>query len=324
MNSKEALIYSSPRRKPGPRLLKDLDSGSCAPEGIRRNDGGLAIRACLLMLSLLFTFDFANAATLPTSEPVPGGIALVPLADKGGEMPRAYFNGERVMVLKDEKRWLAVVGIPLDTRPGTYALEVNNGSKQRARLSFTVQDKEYATQQLTIKDKRKVEPTASDLKRIRRESKIMNTAFTAWRDQREVALQFDLPAQGPMSSPFGLRRIFNGQPRNPHSGMDIAAAAGSPVRAPAPGKVVAVGNYFFNGNTVLIDHGQGLVTMYCHMQKIAVKKGQTLARSDVIGYVGHTGRATGPHLHWSVSLNNARVDPALFLSPETLATVEGK
>lgn len=278
----------------------------------------------LFALLLFFCCGLLHAAALPHAEPAPGGVAVVPLEISGAEAPRAYFNEQRVMVLKNEQQWLAVVGVPLDTAPGTYTLQIRTGGKQQTAQDFAVHDKEYATQRITIKDKRKVEPTAEDLKRIDRESRIIKAAFEAWHEQAEVALQFDLPAEGPLSSPFGLRRVFNGQARNPHSGLDIAAAAGSPIRAPAPGRVAAVGNYFFDGNTVLIDHGQGLVTMYCHMKKIAVKKGQTLARGEVIGFVGQTGRATGPHLHWGVSLNNARVDPTLFLSPDTLAKVEGK
>jgi murein DD-endopeptidase MepM/ murein hydrolase activator NlpD len=279
----------------------------------------------LTLTSLLFS-GTARAAP-PQSEPVPGGVAVIPLSHSE-EAPRAYFNDRRVMVVKEGDSWVAVVGIPLDAKPGDYLLKVEDAAARDktadTQIAFAVHDKEYETQRLTIKDKRKVEPTAQDLKRIRRESHLMQAAFTAWHDQADVPLQFDLPAQGPMSSPFGLRRIFNGEPRNPHSGIDIAAPAGAPIHAPAAGRVTAVGNYFFNGNTVLIDHGQGLVTMYCHMRKIAVKKGQDVARGDVIGYVGHTGRATGPNVHWSVSLNDARVDPRLFLSRETLAKLEGK
>lgn len=268
----------------------------------------------VLTLLLMLSSGLALAATLPKNEAVPGGIALVTLKNKGDKAPHAYFNGERVMVVRKGGEWVAVVGIPLHAALGEHPLKIRDGAEETTR-TFTVRDKQYETQRLTIKDRRKVEPAAEDLKRIERDKQQMDAAFTTFNEQADVPLLFDIPADGPLSSPFGLRRIFNGQPRSPHSGLDVAAPAGSPVRAPAAGRVVATGDYFFNGNTVLIDHGQGLVTMYCHLQRIEVTPGQRLARGEVIGTVGATGRATGPHLHWSVSLNNARVDPALFLAP---------
>ena len=122
------------------------------------------------------------------------------------------------------------------------------------------------------------------------------------------------PVEGRYSSPFGLRRFFNEQARKPHSGLDIVANEGTPVRAAADGVVINTGNYFFNGNTVFIDHGQGLITMYCHLNRIDVSDGQQVKRGDLIGGVGSTGRVTGAHLHWSVLLNGTLVNPELFLS----------
>ncbi len=273
----------------------------------------------LVILLLLALPGLIAATPLPKNEAVPGGVAIISLANQSADPPRVYFNGNRVLVVRNDQDWLAVVGLPLDIPIGEQALTIHEGNAAETTVSFVIHDKQYTTQRLTIKDQRKVEPTPEDLKRIDREKQEMDAAFTAFNEQTETPLQFDLPADGPLSSPFGLRRYFNDQPRNPHSGLDVAAPAGTPVHAPAAGRVVATGDYFFNGNTVLLDHGQGLITMYCHLQRIDVNVGQALRSGAVLGRVGQTGRATGPHLHWSVSLNNARVDPMLFLKPDALA-----
>ena len=124
------------------------------------------------------------------------------------------------------------------------------------------------------------------------------------------------PVNGIYTSPFGLKRFFNGQPRKPHSGIDIAAAEGTAIKAPASGVIALTGDFFFNGQRVFIDNGQGLVSMMCHMSRIDVQEGQEIKQGEIIGAVGKTGRATGPHVHWTVSLNNARVNPFLFMPDE--------
>jgi len=245
------------------------------------------------------------ALALPISEPVPGGVAVIEIATD-----TATFMNRPVMVLEDEGKRFAVVGIPLNTRPGKQQLRLGDGSS----VAFDVVSKEYKIQRLTIENDRQVNPRPEDLKRIKRESAEMGRAFRHFDTSMAADTSFSLPARGPISSPFGLRRILNGQPRNPHSGLDIAAHEGDDILAPAAGRVVATGNYFFNGNTVLLDHGQGLVTMYCHMNRIDVRPGEIVKEGQRLGIVGKTGRVTGPHLHWSVSLNNARVDPNLFLT----------
>lgn len=223
------------------------------------------------------------------------------------------------MVLENGHEWHAVVGIPLHIKPGPHKLQINPRKGATRQISFTVQAKEYKTQYITIKNKRQVNPSKSDLKRIAREKKKIVAALRHWSHRDEVQTRFILPVVGRLSSPFGLRRFFNKQPRKPHSGIDIAAPRGTPLKAPANAEVISTGKYFFNGNTVFLDHGQGLVTMYCHMDRIGVKPGQKITQGEIFGAIGMTGRVTGPHVHWSVSLNDARVDPNLFFRDEIIA-----
>tara|TARA_R110001583_G_scaffold195556_1_gene376150 strand:- start:34301 stop:35146 length:846 start_codon:yes stop_codon:yes gene_type:complete len=267
------------------------------------------IRLIGLAFSMLMTVS-VSAMTLPQQAAVPGGVVIVPVAVGIDSKPVVQYNKRKVMVLKQDGQWLAVVGVPLSAKIGSQTLVVKSAGKT-SKISFVIADKAYPTQHIEIKDDGKVNPTNYDMKRINGEKAIINAALEHWTEG-EVALNFAWPIEGRVSGLFGRRRVFNGQPRNPHSGMDIAAPTGTEIHAPADGVVRNTGEYFFNGNTVFIDHGQGLVTMFCHMNNIGVKAGQVIKQGDVIGTVGMTGRVTGPHLHLGVSLNDTRVEPRLF------------
>ena len=260
---------------------------------------------------MLFAGFAAGAAELPKESRVPGGIALVPVP--GSDIaPTVIFNTHRVAVIRRDDQWVAVVGIPLAEKPGELKLKVSTPGGT-TEVPFRITDKSYRTQHLTIKNQRQVDPNPDDLKRISSETKRSDAALSKFTMTESPLLQLISPVEGVRSDSYGSRRIFNGQPRNPHSGMDIAAAKGTPIRSPAAGTVVEAGDFFFNGNTLYIDHGDGLVTMYCHLESIKVKLGDHINQGDLIGTVGATGRVTGPHLHWGVALNRAMVDPALFI-----------
>ena len=266
----------------------------------------------------------AAAVDLPQERRVPGGIAIISLGAADTAPGEVFFNEHRAPLLRNGAEWVAVIGIPLDTGPGLQSARLvtagDAGTAQAAAaapgvpLQFTVDDHKYDEQRLQVKNKHHVNPDAQDMARIDRERVRIDAALGTYTAGRVPEFRMRPPVAGERSSSFGLRRFFNGEARNPHSGMDIAAATGTPIAAPAPGRVLDTGDFFFNGNTVFLDHGAGVVTIYCHLSRIDVKPGQEIATGDVLGLVGATGRVTGPHLHFGVAINRAMVDPALLLT----------
>ncbi|MDH5776688.1 MAG: peptidoglycan DD-metalloendopeptidase family protein [Gammaproteobacteria bacterium] len=253
------------------------------------------------------------AQDLPRHNPVPGGVAVVDLKLNSDKAPVVEFLKRRVMVVKGKNNnWHAVVGLPLTLKKGSQTLTVKTEDTRKRK--FSIKHKKYELRQITIPNERMVSPTKEDIERHLKEKPLMTAALNTWTEQDEVPMSFIKPVEGRFSSQFGLRRQYNKQKRiRNHTGLDIAAPNGTPIIAPAKGRVIRTGNYFFTGGTVFIDHGQGLVTLYCHLSKIDVKEGDEVNQSDRIGEVGSTGRVSGPHLHWVVSLNNTKVEPKLFL-----------
>ena len=255
-----------------------------------------------------------RAGDLPAERLAPGGVALVDLGAASAPRPEARLGDVPVLVAARSGRWIAVVGIALAQAPGALVLQVDGHDRALAVHAWR-----YREQRLTVPPSQ-VDLSAEDLARVERERAGIRAAVAGSEPAPPARLRLSPPLSGERSSSFGLRRVFNGQPRDPHSGMDIAAPTGTPVRAAAAGTVRASGDYFFNGQTVIVDHGGGLTTMYCHLSRIDVHEGDVLAGGAVLGLSGATGRVTGPHLHFGVALNRAFVDPALFLPASAAAS----
>jgi murein DD-endopeptidase MepM/ murein hydrolase activator NlpD len=268
----------------------------------------IAVIAALLLPAGLLA---AAPRTLPRSSAVPGGVVIIDVGDAAQAAPQVQWEGRQVLTLTDAGRHKAVIGVALVTAPGRYNAVVKNAAGE-SLVAVDIAAKKYVEQRLKVPQSQ-VDLAPADAARVEGEQLRLRALFDNFSESLPATLRLAQPVNGPRASSFGLRRVFNGQSRNPHSGMDIAAATGTPITAPAAGVVVDVGNYFFNGNNLVIDHGQGFITMYCHLSAFSVKTGDAVQPGQVIGKVGATGRVTGPHLHFGVMLNGAWVDPALFL-----------
>ncbi len=254
----------------------------------------------------------AASAVWPQASAVPGGVARLSLGP-GAVRPTAHTEaGVPLLVFGDPIEWTALVGIPLAAPVGTARIVVRGEAGGERSIAYAIGPKRYSEQRLKVAPGT-VDLSAADQARYERERDHQAGVMATFTDALPADLKMAVPVPGRRSSSFGLRRVFNGQSRNPHSGMDIAASTGTPIRAPLPSRVIDTGDYFFNGGTVWLDHGRGLLSMYCHLSAIDVKVGDVLQTGDRFCAVGATGRVTGPHLHWGVMLNRTMVDPALFI-----------
>ena len=254
----------------------------------------------------------ASSTIWPQALPVPGGVGRLSLGPSA-QRPVAHQGELPLLVVGDVIEWTAIVGIPLSSAPGEAAITVQLPGGAQRQIPYTIAPKRYSEQKLKVSP-RTVDLSPEDLARYERERAHQETVMATFSQPLAASLRMRVPVPGRKSSSFGLRRVFNGQARNPHSGMDIAAGTGTPVVAPLPGRVIDSGDYFFNGGTVWLDHGGGLLSMYCHLSAMDAQPGEVLPTGARLGAVGATGRVTGPHLHWGVMLNRTMVDPALFLA----------
>jgi murein DD-endopeptidase MepM/ murein hydrolase activator NlpD len=216
------------------------------------------------------------------------------------------FNGKKIYFNSAKNTFSAVVGVDLFTEPGSYPLDITSAGSVEHR-TVVVQKKEYPVQHLTL-PKGMVELSPENEARVERELKLTNSI---WPNETGRVWDggFMNPREGKIVTLFGVRRFMNKIPKNPHTGVDVEAEEGDPVRAPNNGVVALVDDLYYSGNSVVLDHGQGLYTMFFHLSKVLVKPGQQIKKGDIIALVGSTGRSTGAHLHWGVRLQGARVDP---------------
>lgn len=254
----------------------------------------------------------------PTQPLAQGEVARIMV--KGlpdGSKIKGTWQGESLEFFKiDELDYLALVGIDLRLAAGIYHMKIHADTPedrpQTWRRSLEVITKDYGTQQLTLPENM-VTLDADTLKRVKKEGARFSNIWYKRSPRRYWHGSFIRPVPGKLTTPFGLRRILNGEPRSPHSGVDLRAAVGEPVRSANHGRIVLVGDFYFHGKAVVVDHGWGLYTMYFHLSQVNVSEGDLVGKRATIGLAGSTGRATGPHLHWGVRLGGARVDPFALL-----------
>ncbi len=255
----------------------------------------------------------ASAGSLPRESRVPGGVALIAVGDAAQAKPVVTRDGTPVWVSRQGRQWIAAVGLPLSTAPGEQQIEVRAPDGSARSIAFTVKPKRYPVQRVTLRDQAMVEPPADIMARIERESAHLKSVRSQWRDSAVTDAAFVQPARGRLSGRFGGSRVLNGKPRAPHAGLDVAVMTGTPVLAPGDGVVLDVGDYYFCGKTMFIDHGNGLLSLFCHLSEWDARVGDSVRRGQAVARSGATGRASGPHLHWSVYLNGTSVEPELFL-----------
>jgi murein DD-endopeptidase MepM/ murein hydrolase activator NlpD len=273
----------------------------------------ISLLCCLAVTAASASTAATSTTGLPRESRVPGGVALVPVARADEPKPVVTRDGASVWTVKRGASWISVVGLPLSTTPGEHSVSVTRNAEAQS-VAFTVADKRYPVQHVTLKDNAMVEPPPEVIARIESESAHLKTVRSKWREDAATNASFTLPAKGRLSGRFGGSRVLNGKPRAPHAGLDVAIGTGTPVLSPSDGVVLDIGEYYFCGKAIFIDHGNGLLSLFCHLSEHTAKVGDSVRKGQAVARSGATGRASGPHLHWSVYLNGVSVEPELFVT----------
>ncbi len=256
------------------------------------------------MLTLLFALALTanQGSVIQLTFPHEPGVKSIEVEWQTKKVPAVRLLGD----------WVSVVGIDLDLKPGEYKasaiLTMADGRVERRETVIQVESTKFPTTELKVAEQF-VQLSPANLARANREAKEIDTIHSRITNEILWEEPFDVPIPGGTGSNFGHRRVFNGEPRAPHSGADLRAKTGTPIHATNRGRVVLAKNLFFTGNTVILDHGLGIYSLYAHLSRIDVKTGAIAARGQRVGLAGATGRVTGPHLHWGIRVQGARVDP---------------
>lgn len=277
----------------------------------------------LLVFALLCAIQSSTAApsitvTAASRSMRPGELVVLTIVTPAtATPPRVHaFGRDLPPFAVDAKTWHVLVGIDLGVAPGTYPVAIEAGSgtaAQRTTFRIAVKGRSFPTRTLTV-DGAFVNPPPAAVERIQEEARHLAELWETSTPGKLWSGPFVRPVPDPANSAFGTRTILNGEARSPHGGADFRSAAGTPIKAPNSGRVALVGSYYFTGDTVVIDHGLGLFSLFAHMSAIDVHEGDLVKAGAVIGRVGASGRVTGPHLHWAVRASGARIDPLSLLS----------
>jgi murein DD-endopeptidase MepM/ murein hydrolase activator NlpD len=255
----------------------------------------------------------AFLATILTFSVNQGTVVQLTVPDEPGvKAVEVVWDMKKVPLFLEEHTWRTILGVDLDTKPGEHNADVlftmNDGRVDKRQAVIQVVAKKYPTTQLKVADKY-VELSKTDLARANRESRETEAIYAKMTPEMLWMTPFSVPIDGETGTNFGHRRVFNGEPRAPHAGADLRAKTGTPIHATNRGRVVLAKNLFFTGNTVILDHGLGIYSLYAHLSRIDVKVGDIISNGEQLGLSGATGRVTGPHLHWGMRVQGARVDP---------------